>query len=192
MIWGGVAEGGALELRRDQNGGVRITGRFPYNSETMLAKGRFEQFAARAFSAKIAGAGDVHFLVQHDFAQPLASRSAGTLELRDTAQALEFDATITPDVASTTWARDFLSANAAGLIKGLSPGFRVAPGGDVVERRGDGILRTVRAADLMELSAVTVPAYPAAQIEARNWQADNSANLPSYEGLQRTLARWRI
>lgn len=189
MLFGGVAQGGALELRQQENGGVRITGRFPYNSETMLATGRFERFAARAFGAKIAGAGDVHFLVQHDFTQPLASRSAGTLELRDTAQALEFDATITPEVASTTWARDFLSANAAGLIKGLSPGFRVAPGGDTVERRSDGVLRTVRAADLMELSAVTVPAYPAAQLEARNWHAGSDA--PD-SGLQRTLARWRI
>ena len=92
-------------------------------------------------------------------------------------------------MAGTTWTRDFLAANAAGLIKGLSPGFRVAPGGDVVERRGDGILRTVRAAELLELSAVTVPAYPSAQIEARNWQAGTDA--PDI-GLQRTLARWRF
>ena len=189
MLYGGVAEGGALELRRDQNGGVRISGRFPYNSETMLAQGRFEQFAARAFSGRLDGAGDVHFLVQHDFTQPLASRSAGTLALRDTSSALEFDATITPEMAGTTWARDFLSANAAGLVKGLSPGFRVAPGGETVERRGDGILRTVRAAELLELSAVTVPAYPSAQIEARNWQA--GAEAPD-TGLQRTLARWRF
>lgn len=188
MLFGG-AQGGALELRQQANGGVRISGRFPYNSETMLAKGRYEQFATRAFSAKLAGADDVHFLVQHDFAQPLASRSAGSLDLRDTPSALEFDATITPEMAGTTWARDFLSANAAGLIKGLSPGFRVAPGGDTVERRGDGILRTVRAAELLELSAVTVPAYPAAQIEARNWQA--GADAPD-TGLQRTLIRWRF
>ncbi len=191
MLFGG-AQGGALELRQQANGGVRISGRFPYNSETMLAKGRFEQFAARAFGGRLDGGGDVHFLVQHDFAQPLASRSAGTLDLRDTPTALEFVATITPDMAGTTWTRDFLSANAAGLIKGLSPGFRVAPGGDVVERRGDSILRTVRAAELLELSAVTVPAYPAAQIEARNWKAEGSANGPDFDaGLQRTLARWR-
>jgi len=189
MLFGGVAQGGALELRQQANGGVRVSGRFAYGTETMLASGRFEQFAARAFAGRLGGDGDVHFLVQHDFAQPLASRSAGTLELRDTASALEFDATITPDMAGTTWARDFIAANSAGLIKGLSPGFRVAPGGDVVERRGDGILRTVRAAELLELSAVTVPAYPAAQIEARNWQA--GADAP-YTGLQRTLARWRF
>ena len=185
MFFGGADQGGALELRQQKDGGVRISGRFPYGRETMLAKGRFEQFAARAFGDGMGG--DVHFLVQHDYAQPLASRSAGTLTLTDTPQALEFEATITPDMVGTTWTRDFLSANAAGLIKGLSPGFRVAPGGDTVERRGDGILRTVRSAELLELSAVTVPAYPAAQIEARNWQA--GADAPD-TGLQRTLARW--
>ena len=190
MLYGGVAQGGALELRQQKNGGVQITGRFPYNSETMLAKGRFEQFAARAFGGKIAGAGDVHFLVQHDYAQPLASRSAGTLELRDTAEALEFSATITPDMAGTSWARDFLSANGAGLIKGLSPGFVVAPNGDTVERRGEGILRTVKAADLFELSAVTVPAYPAAQIEARNWQVHQD-RLPVL-GAAYVHNRWRV
>jgi HK97 family phage prohead protease len=189
MLFGGADQGGALELRQQKDGGVRISGRFPYGRETMLAKGRFEQFAARAFGGRLDGGGDVHFLVQHDFAQPLASRSAGTLTLTDTATALEFEATITADMASTTWTRDFLSANAAGLIKGLSPGFRVAPGGDTVERRGDGILRTVRAAELLEISAVTVPAYPSAQIEARNWQA--GADAPD-TGLQRTLLRWRF
>ena len=188
MLFGG-AQGGALELRQQANGGVRISGRFPYNAETMLAKGRFEQFAAQAFGGRLDGGGDVHFLVQHDFAQPLASRSAGTLTLTDTPVALEFEATITADMAGTTWTRDFLAANAAGLIKGLSPGFRVAPGGDTVERRGDGILRTVRAAELLEISAVTVPAYPSAQIEARNWQA--GADAPD-TGLQRTLLRWRF
>ena len=189
MLYGGVAHGGALELRQQKNGGVQITGRFPYGTETMLAKGRFEQFAARAFGGKIAGAGDVHFLVQHDYAQLLASRSAGTLALKDTAQALEFSATITPEMAGTSWARDFLSANSAGLIKGLSPGFVVAPGGDTVERRGDGILRTVKAADLFELSAVTVPAYPAAQIEARNWQVHQD-RLPVL-GAAYVYNRWR-
>jgi HK97 family phage prohead protease len=136
-----------------------------------VAPSRLEQFAARAFSAKIGGASDMHFLAQHDFAHSLASRSAGKLKLRDTPWALEFDATETADMAGTTWVRDFIAANAAGLIKGLSQGLRVAPGGDTVKRRGDGILRTVKAADLMELSAVTVPAYPMAQIKAPNWQA---------------------
>lgn len=191
MLWGGVADGGALELRRETDGGVRLRGRFPYGQETTLAKGRAERFAARAFAARIDAGEDIHLLAQHDYSQPLASRAAGTLTLRDTDQALELEAVITPDMAQASWARDFIAAQGAGLIRGLSPGFRVPPGGEVIERRGDGVLRTVRAADLMELSAVTVPAYPAAQIEARNWNAAPSANLQEVAGLQRTLKRWR-
>jgi phage head maturation protease len=72
----------------------------------------------------------------------------------------------------------------------LSPGFRVSPGGERIEGRGDGLLRTVTRAALFEVSAVTVPAYSAAQIEARAWGV-NSANLPSCSGLHRTLNRWR-
>ena len=191
MLWGGVANGGALELRREENGGIRLRGRFPYSTETTLAKGRAEQIAPRAFAARIEAGGDIHLLSGHDYEKPLASRAAGTLTLRDTDQALEVEAVITSDMAQATWARDFLSAHGAGLIRGLSPGFRVPPGGEVIERRGDGLLRTIRAAELFEISAVTVPAYPAAQIEARNWTADNPANLPLNAGLHRTLARWR-
>ncbi len=188
MLYGG-AIGGGLELRREENGGVRLRGRFPYNSETTLATGRAERFAARAFAARIEAGADIHLLAQHDYAQPLASRAAGTLTLRDTDQALELDALITSEMAQTTWARDFLSAHAAGLIRGLSPGFKVATGGDKIERRGDGLLRTVQAADLFEVSAVTVPAYSEAQIEARNWQAGPEA--PD-AGLARMLQRWRL
>ena len=86
---------------------------------------------------------------------------------------------------------DFLAAQAAGLITGLSPGFRVAPepGAETVELRKDGsILRTVRAAQLFELSAVTRPAYPEAQIEARNWKPEGG----SPRNAAHPLNRWRL
>lgn len=188
MLWGGVADGGALELRREENGGVRLRGRFPYEAETTLASGRSERFAARAFAARIDAGADIHLLAGHDYEKPLASRAAGTLTLRDTDQALELDAVITAEMANTTWARDFLLAQGAGLVRGLSPGFQVTPGGERIERRGDGLLRTVTSAELFELSAVTVPAYGAAQIEARNWSAERDA--PD-TGLARALNRWR-
>lgn len=188
MLWGGVADGGGLELRREDNGGVRLRGRFPYMAETILAPGRAERIAARAFAARIDAGGDIHLLAGHDYDKPLASREAGTLTLRDGDAALEIEALVTPALAQATWARDFLAAHAAGLVRGLSPGFRVPPGGERIERRGDGLLRTVTAAELMELSAVTVPAYGAAQIEARNWRA---AQEPPDAGLVRTLKQWR-
>ena len=175
---------GALELRHE-TGGARLRGRFPYATETDLAPGRAEVFEPGAFAARIEGGADIHLLFGHDYDRPLASRGAGSLTLRDTGAAVEFEAQIDP---GTTWARDFLAAHAAGLIRGLSPGFRVPPGGERVERRGGGLLRRIVSAELHELSAVTRPAYAAAMVEARNWHPQVEA--PD-AGLRRTLGRWR-
>lgn len=166
MLWG--AHQGGLELRTE-GGETRLRATFPYGRETVLVDGaqpRKEVIASRAFRDRIEGGDDIHFLAGHDYNKPLASTRAGTLTLRDTDAALEIEATIR---GNTTWAADFLAAHEAGLVRGLSPGFRVKPGGEGIESRGGAILRTVRAADLFEISAVTVPAYPQAQIEARDW-----------------------
>jgi len=186
MLWG--SHQGGLELRTE-GGETRLRATFPYGRETVLSDGahpRKEIIASRAFGDRIERREEIHFLSGHDYNKPLASTSAGTLTLRDSDQALEIEAMIK---GNTTWARDFLSAHEAGLIKGLSPGFRVRPGGEGIEARDGGILRTVRAADLFEISAVTLPAYPAAQIEARGWQP-RAGDHPS-TGLHRTLNRWR-
>lgn len=182
MLWG--ASLGALELR-SEGGETRLRATFPYGAETELAPGRREVIASRAFRGRIEAGEDIHLLAGHDYEKPLASRAAGNLTLTDTDSALVIEARID---GGTSWARDFLAAHASGLIRGLSPGFRVPPGGEKVEQRGAGLLRTVTRADLFEVSAVTVPAYPAAQIEARAWQA--GAERPD-AGLRRNLSRWR-
>lgn len=185
MLWGGVADSGALELRRESDGGVRLSGRFPYATETELTQGRFERIEPRAFAERIEAGGDVHLLAGHSYDKPLASRGAGTLEIRDTPEALEINATLSD---ATSWARDFLEAHKAGLIRGLSPGFRVPTGGEKIERRGNGVLRRIERAELFEISTVTRPAYPDAQVEARSWQ-------PEYEPRVRyflTANRWRL
>lgn len=180
MLWG--ANLGSLELRAE-GGETRLRATFPYGRETTLAEGRAEVIASRAFASRIEAGEDIHLLFGHDYDRPLASRGAGSLTLQDTDAALVIEARVD---AGTSWARDFLSAHASGLIRGLSPGFRVPPGGDSVERRGSGLLRKVNKADLYELSAVTVPAYGAAQIEARRWTGE----APD-AGLARVLQRWR-
>jgi HK97 family phage prohead protease len=171
MLWG--AHSGGLELRTE-GGETRLRATFPYGRETVLAeqmgRERRELIAPRAFADRLERGEDVHFLSGHDFNKPLASRSAGTLTLSETDEALTVDVRIDADMAQVSYVRDFLSAHTAGLVRGLSPGFRVRPGGETVEERGDAILRTIKAAELIEISAVTKPAYSHAQIEARNWQ----------------------
>ena len=171
MLWG--AHSGGLEVRTLSDGETRLAGRFPYGSATELRGGpspRREMFAARAFAARIEGGQDIHLLANHDFAAPLASRGAGSLTLTDTDTGLEFEARISAAMRDVSFVRDFLGTLAAGLVGGISPGFGVPDGGEEIRREGDGLLRVIHRADLIEISAVTKPAYPQAQIEARNWQ----------------------
>ncbi|MDO9638120.1 MAG: HK97 family phage prohead protease [Pseudotabrizicola sp.] len=182
MLWG--AAYGALELRQE-NGGVRLSGRFPYSTETELAPGKAERIEARAFAERIEAGEDIHLLSGHDYEKPLASRAAGNLTVTDTDAALVIEATID---GGTSWARDFLAAHSAGLVRGLSPGFRVPTGGERIERRGAGLLRSIQRAELFEISAVTRPAYPQAQIEARCW----NIGAGDHTNVFHPLKRWRL
>jgi HK97 family phage prohead protease len=175
----------AFEVRTD-GGASRLSGRFPYGAETALGNGRRERFAARAFRSRIEAGENIFLLAGHDPEKPLASTEAGSLTLRDDDDALHIEARV---AATTSWAQDALAALAAGLTKGISPGFRVSPGGDIVTRSADGLLRTVTAADLFEVSLVTRPAYDAAQIAARSW--DLAVDEAPDAGLRRALNRWR-
>lgn len=185
-----AAPDGSIELRKRASGALALRGRFPYNSLATLSAGgngsrpRKERFAPRAFSYVVDGEGrdrDVHFLVGHSFDRPLASRSAGTLRLEDTDDALIFDADIADELREASHVRDFLAMIAAGLVGGISPGFRVAPsdvvpGAESVEEEdpslGKALIRTISAAVLFELSAVTRPAYgeTSVDVESRNWK----------------------
>lgn len=197
---------GGLEVRKTGGGSVRLRGSFPYGSLATLSDGgrnggrpRKEQFAPRAFAYNVEREDvDIMFLSGHRFDKPLASRKAGTLDLRDTDEALLMEATITPEIQETTWARDFLAAFGAGLVLGLSPGFRIppqktVPNAETVEEedpaQGNALIRTISAALLWELSAVTKPAYDDAQISARNWKPEQLAGAPD---LARALNRWRV
>lgn len=183
MLWGGNL--GTLEVRAE-GGETRLRAAFPYGAQTELAPGRFEVIAPGAFRERIEAGGDVHLLSGHDYEKPLASRAAGTLDLHDDDAALVLEARVD---AGTTWARDFLAAHRAGLVRGLSPGFRVSPGGERIEERGTGLLRTITRAALFELSAVTVPAYPQAQIEARSWETHQDRQ--PVRGAVHPFNRWR-
>ena len=99
-----------------------------------------------------------------------------------------------------SYVKDFLAGYAAGLILGLSPGFRIPPPRTVPDaekveeedpREGTALIRTIYAALLYELSAVVIPAYTEAQIEARNWIPSRDQIDPLNTGLHRTLNRWR-
>jgi HK97 family phage prohead protease len=175
-----AAAAGALECRAEDDGTVRLSGRFPLGVEAELARGRREVFAPGAFHVRE----DVYLLSQHRFAEPLASTGAGTLQVRQGEDALSFEATLSPDVAATSHAADAVRLIRSGLAVGLSPGFKVPAGGEVVERRNGDVVRTIVRAELHEVSVVTRPAFESAQVEARSWQASEATNC-------RRPAAWR-
>lgn len=115
-------------------------------------------------------------LVGHNFGAPLASRLAGTLDLRSDGNALTFTATLPPEGEQPSWMVDALRAVNAGLVRGISPGFRVPPSAAVpdaertVQEPGNpGVyIRSIRQAMLPELSLVTRPAYQETDLQLRD------------------------
>ena len=202
MDQGGVI-GGGLELRAARDGSRRLRGRFPYNKRATLSDGgrngrpRKEQFAKRAFRYRVERPEEeMHLLIGHSYDRPLASRNAGTLFLEDTDEALTFDAVLTPEIQRATYVQDFLAGFAAGLVVGISPGFRIppertVPDAETVEEEdpaeGTALIRTIHEALLYELSVVTSPAYKEATVEERNL-----VSVPA-PGLRRphVSQRWR-
>ena len=75
-----------LELRQEGERPV-IAGRFPYGGLAVIGTRRQERFMAGAFAATLRDGGtEINFLLSHDMARPLASRSAGTLVFEDSAR----------------------------------------------------------------------------------------------------------
>jgi HK97 family phage prohead protease len=199
---------GTLELRAGGGRGRRLRGRFPYGSRAVLSDGgrtgrpKKEVFASRAFAFRVEDPkAEVHLLIGHDYDRPLASKLTGGLVLRDGDDALVFDATISPEIESTSYWKDFFAGFSAGLIVGLSPGFRIPPPAavppdkaEVVEdedpAEGRAIIRTILQALLFEISLVTAPAYPETEVEARN-AARAAALVAARQRALEAHRRWR-
>ena len=117
-----------LEIRQ---GGRFISGSFRYGSTATVRSGgrvRKERVQPRAFRYVVDGEGKdrpLDLLVGHDFDKPIARRSAGSLEVQDTADALTFTATLPEPALQPTHIRDIVLMLESGLVGGISPGFQV-------------------------------------------------------------------
>ena len=167
---------GELEIRA--GGGKRLlSGKFPYNKRATISdRGRVrkESIRSRAFAYAIdTPERKIDILVGHDFGKPIASRQSGTLVITDADDAVSFVATLPDD--PPTWVMDAEKAIRAGVMTGLSPGFRVppkdvVPGAEelIAEQGNPGVLiRSVREAVLREFSVVTSGAYDEAFVDLR-------------------------
>jgi len=137
-----------------------------FNSDSLDLGGFIERVAPTAFdrSLQAAAAGEVSIqaLWSHDSRQPLGSTRGGKLTLASDERGLRF----TLDTTRFTPAQ--LDAARDGDLQ-VSFGFRVIA--DTWERRdGDLPLRTLIDVDLIEISPVVNPAYPATEAALRSME----------------------
>ena len=117
----------------------------------------------------------IDILVGHDFGKPIASRQSGTLVIADSAEAVTFEATLPQEALMPSWVQDVIKAIEAGIMVGLSPGFRVPPASVVPnaerlipEPGNPGVqIREISDAVLREFSIVTNGVYDDALVELR-------------------------
>lgn len=149
----------SLELRAAA--GRTLAGHAAIWDSPTLIGGRFQEVVRKgAFAAHLASGADVYLLAHHDFAQPLARTGNGSLQLVEDARGLAFEATL----PETRGADDILALARAGTIGGCSFAFRVPPGG---ERWPAQDRRELIQLALIEVSAVTAPAYAGTTVSAR-------------------------
>jgi HK97 family phage prohead protease len=116
---------------------------------------------------------DVRALVNHDTAMVLGRRASGTLSIRSTEHGLRVEI----DPPDTSYVADLKALMKRGDVSQMSFGFFVRPGGDTWGEENGQRIRTLTDVELIEVSVVTIPAYP-----------DTSAALRSLLGIDQMRA----
>ena len=165
-------------------------GRFPYNSLAIVSDRlttRKETFSAGAFAFSLEEArarrARIDVLQGHDFNRPLGNTLDGNVEFDEIRNEnggldLVFSLELPREADQPMYMRDAVSAIRAGLMRGISPGFRIPPASavsnavELVPERGNPSvnIRQINAAILYEMSIVTRAAYPDTSVENRLWQ----------------------
>lgn len=146
-----------------------------YNSESVDFGSFREQIAPGAFARTLKQNKDIRALVDHDTGKVIGRTKSGTLSLREDEHGLVTE--ILP--ADTTVGRDIMTLVRRGDVDGMSFGFIVKK--DKWEKRSGGlVIRTLLDVDLVEVSVVAFPAYPATKVKSRSADA-------VFEEYQKTL-----
>jgi HK97 family phage prohead protease len=161
-----------------------------FDQWTKLFEGRNiifnERIAPGAFRDSLARNDDIRALFNHDSASLLGRRSSGTLELGEDAKGLR----VAIHLPDTQVGRDTLASVKRGDLTGMSFGFYIRKQSEQREEAANGgkaiIRTTIEAADLIEVSPVTFPAYPQTELAARSLTPDQ---LAAMEALDKPAAK---
>ena len=154
-----------LEIRAEDDG-VLVEGYAAVFNQVTDIGGYFrEQIAPGAFSDAV-GRDDVVFLINHD-GLPLARTRSGTLTLREDDHGLFISTRLDP---SDPDAQSIIGKMKRGDLDKMSFSFRPEDQ-EWDERDGETPLRTVRKAQLFDVSIVTTPAYDGTEIGLRSLEA---------------------
>lgn len=182
-----------IALRADDDETKRFVGHAAvFNSRTAIGNplkwGWYEQVSTGAFS-KTLQEGDARFLVDHDTAMLVARVSAGDLRLSEDSIGLAVDSDLDTELS---YVRDLLRNVEKRRITGMSFGFYVVRDEWTTEtvETSDGQtaevdVRTILEVRLLEVSAVTFPAYEETDAGLRSL----AENLRSLHGIPEPAAR---
>lgn len=160
---------------RDDTGAVRFAGYASmFNSRTAIGNplrwGFYEEIAPGAFT-KTLTEGDARMLIDHDSYYVVSRSSAGTLSLAEDERGLAVDSALDPELS---YVRDLTANLRNGNVSGMSFGFYVIKdewnSEDVEIEGADPVqvdVRVIREVRLIEVSAVTFPAYPDTEAEVK-------------------------
>jgi uncharacterized protein len=150
---------------RDVSGKRTLFGRpIVYNSPSEMIAGYFREILLPGCFAASLGdrTRDVIACVNHDPRQLLGRLAAGTLRLAEDADGV----TVECPAPDTSYARDLIESVSRGDIRGMSFIFEVVS--DAWSLSEGVRLRTVKKANLYEVSWVTDPAYPQTEAGVRS------------------------
>lgn len=165
-----------IELRETSDG-ASFAGRAAVYDTWADIGGMFrERIAPGAFDRAIAEGQDVRHLINHDPNLVLGRTTAGTTRISgDGALNVE------TDLPDTSYARDFAVSSKRGDISQMSFGFQVAEGGDEWDWKANPPERTIRDADIFDVSSVTFPSYNETSGEVRSALEAHGVTAPPAE-----------
>ncbi|MBL0934833.1 MAG: HK97 family phage prohead protease [Rhizobiaceae bacterium] len=154
--------GGVLgvEVRADSDKRTLVGYAAIWNSDTVIGDYFVERIAPGAFTKAIRG--DILALVNHDSGRVVGRTKSGTLRLKEDDRGLAVEI----DIPDTTDGNDLWKLVERGDISGMSFAFRATK--QEWDESGDVPHRTVIEAELYEVTATPIPAYPDTSLAMRS------------------------